>query len=208
MDSVRPDAQPPRAAQTVPARRGACHACHLRVPLYGAGIRLAHCKFLVRDGALTLSATAYTVFAIPYVSMPAEMSEDSNERSRIVSTGWHLRWRAPSSARPARLGWCRLSRRRHGYARMSLVVADLLCSDAVRVLRNPTRALNESIVTEAGFLRQLIDTLGNAHFRALAFVYLTQSWVSVPWSPQRRIMQATSRARERAGGRDVFVMME
>jgi Na+/melibiose symporter-like transporter len=32
-----------------------------------------------------LSATAYTVYAVPYLSMPAEMSTDSSERSRIMS---------------------------------------------------------------------------------------------------------------------------
>jgi Na+/melibiose symporter-like transporter len=124
----------------------------------------------------TLSATAYTVFAIPYVSMPAEMSEDSNERSRIVSYRMAFAM-AGAIVGSAGAPWLvqAFGGGRHGYARMSLVVGGI-CSAAMLCAFFATRRvrLNESIVTEAGFLRQLIDTLGNAHFRALAFVYLTQ----------------------------------
>ncbi len=35
--------------------------------------------------ALALSTTAYSIFAVPYVAMPAEMSDDSEERTVIVS---------------------------------------------------------------------------------------------------------------------------
>ncbi len=35
-----------------------------------------------------ISATSYSVFAVPYVAMPAEMSDDPNERTRIMS--WRM----------------------------------------------------------------------------------------------------------------------
>lgn len=42
-------------------------------------------KFLYVLIVFTLSATAYTVFAVPYISMPAEMSRDHKERTTIMS---------------------------------------------------------------------------------------------------------------------------
>ena len=35
-----------------------------------------------------LSAAAYSVFAVPYIAMPAEMSEDPGERSRVMA--WRM----------------------------------------------------------------------------------------------------------------------
>lgn len=44
------------------------------------GTRVAYVTFL-----LLLFATAYTVFAVPYMAMPAEMTADYHERARLIS---------------------------------------------------------------------------------------------------------------------------
>jgi len=36
-------------------------------------------------GTFMLAATTYTIFAVPYMTMPAEMSDDPRERTRIIS---------------------------------------------------------------------------------------------------------------------------
>ena len=124
----------------------------------------------------TLSATAYTVFAIPYVSLPAEMSEDSNERSRIVSYRMAFAM-AGAIVGSAGAPWLvqAFGGGRHGYARMSLVVG-VICAAAMLCAFFATRnvQLNEWTLAETGLLRQLIDTLRNRSFRALALVYLVQ----------------------------------
>ena len=64
---------------------------------------------------------------------------------------------------------------RHGYAQMSLVVG-VICAAAMLCAFFATRnvRLNEWTLAETGLLRQLIDTLRNRSFRALALVYLVQ----------------------------------
>jgi Na+/melibiose symporter-like transporter len=123
-----------------------------------------------------LSATAYTVFAIPYVSMPAEMSDDSDERVRIMSFRMAFAM-AGAVIGSAGAPWLvhGFGGGRHGYAMMSLVIGTV-CAAAMLCAFFATRhvRLNESITTQGGLGRQLADTLRNPNFRALALVYLVQ----------------------------------
>jgi len=124
----------------------------------------------------TLSATAYTVFAIPYVAMPAEMSEDSNERVRIVSYRMTFAM-AGAIVGSAFAPWLvfAFGGGRHGYACMSLIVG-AVCAAAMLAAFFATRGvqLGESPSAPGGLVQQLLDTLRNSHFRALALVYLVQ----------------------------------
>jgi GPH family glycoside/pentoside/hexuronide:cation symporter len=124
----------------------------------------------------TLSATAYTIFAIPYVSMPVEMSDDSDERVRILSFRFAFAM-AGAIIGSAGAPWLvhAFGGGRHGYARMSLVVGTI-CAAAMLCAFLATRRvrLRESIATQAGLARQLAGTLGNPSFRALALVYVVQ----------------------------------
>jgi len=124
----------------------------------------------------TLSATAYTVFAIPYVAMPAEMSENSDERGRIVSYRMAFAM-AGAIVGSAAAPWLvqAFGGGRHGYAMMSLVIG-AVCAAAMLSAFFASRGvpLNAWAASDAGLLRQLLDTLGNGRFRALAVVYLVQ----------------------------------
>jgi len=90
----------------------------------------------------TLSATAYTVFAIPYVAMPAEMSEDSNERVRIVSYRMTFAM-AGAIVGSAFAPWLvfAFGGGRHGYACMSLIVG-AVCAAAMLAVFLPPAAFN------------------------------------------------------------------
>ncbi len=123
-----------------------------------------------------LSATAYTVFAIPYVSMPAEMSADSNERTRVLAYRMSFAMAGAiigSAGAPALVH--EFGGGRHGYAAMSIVVG-LVCAAAMLSAFLATRhvRLSDSIVVEGGMGQQLVHTLRNRHFRALALVYIVQ----------------------------------
>jgi Na+/melibiose symporter-like transporter len=123
-----------------------------------------------------LSATAYTVFAIPYVSMPAEMSDDSDERVRILSFRMvfvMLGAIVGSAGAP----WLvhEFGGGRRGYALMSLVIGSA-CAGAMLCAFFATRRLrlSDSVTTQMGLARQVAHTLGNPSFRALVTVYLVQ----------------------------------
>ncbi len=70
-----------------------------------------------------ISATAYTVFAVPYISMPAEMSTDPHERTIIMS--WRMFFAMSglllgSVMSPLLVEW--FGGGRQGYAAMSFIV--------------------------------------------------------------------------------------
>ena len=66
---------------------------------------------------LLVAATAYTVFNVPYMSMPAEMVQDPYERSKLMS--FRVAWiaSAPSSASRSRPGWSLTPETPWGYPR-------------------------------------------------------------------------------------------
>ena len=123
-----------------------------------------------------LSATAYTVFAIPYVSMPAEMSADSNERTRILAYRMSFAMAGAIIGSAGAPGLVHeFGGGRHGYSAMSIVVG-LVCAAAMLSAFLATRhvRLSDSIVPEGGIAQQLAHTLRNRNFRALALVYIVQ----------------------------------
>lgn len=99
------------------------YACLFSVPTILSP--LAACLYVA--GLFTLSASAYTVFSIPYVAMPAEMSADADERVRIVSYRMAfmlLGSLAGTAGAPLLVEW--FGGGRKGYSEMSHVVA-LVC---------------------------------------------------------------------------------
>ena len=123
-----------------------------------------------------LSATAYTVFAIPYVSMPAEMSADSNERTRIMAYRMSFAMAGAIIGSAGAPGLVHaFGGGREGYSGMSIVVG-VVCAAAMLSAFLATRhvPLSESIVVDGGLGQQLAHTLRNRNFRALALVYIVQ----------------------------------
>ena len=123
-----------------------------------------------------LSATAYTVFAIPYVSMPAEMSADSGERTRIMAYRMSFAMAGAIVGSAGAPGLVHaFGGGRHGYSGMSIVVGGI-CAVAMLSAFLATRnvRLNESVVVEGGIGLQLAHALRNRHFRALALAYIMQ----------------------------------
>jgi GPH family glycoside/pentoside/hexuronide:cation symporter len=123
-----------------------------------------------------LSATAYTVFAIPYVSMPAEMSADCNERTRILAYRMSFAMAGAIIGSAGAPGLVQaFGGGRHGYSGMSIVVG-VVCAAAMLSAFIATRhvRLTESIVAKGGIGQHLAHTLRNRHFRALALVYIVQ----------------------------------
>jgi Na+/melibiose symporter-like transporter len=116
------------------------------------------------------------VFAIPYVAMPAEMSDSPEERVRIMS------FRMSFVMIGAMIGsagapWLvhEFGGGRSGYSTMSVVIGSV-CAVSMLCAFVATRRvrLEEPTVADAAFRRQLADTLGSRDFRALLAVYLTQ----------------------------------
>lgn len=127
-------------------------------------------------GMFTLSATAYTIFAIPYIAMPAEMSDDSGERVRILSfrmTFVMLGAIVGSAGAP----WlvAEFGGGRPGYATMSLIVG-AVCGSAMLCAFLATRhvRLTECTESHGDLIPQFTATLADSGFRSLALVYIVQ----------------------------------
>lgn len=123
-----------------------------------------------------LSATAYTVFAIPYVSMPAEMSADSNERTRIMAYRMSFAMAGAIVGAAVAPGLVQVfGGGRRGYSGMSIVVG-IFCAAAMLSAFVATRRvrLTESTAAPGSIVQHLAQTLRNKHFRALALVYVVQ----------------------------------
>ncbi|MFN3523791.1 MAG: MFS transporter [Phenylobacterium sp.] len=122
-------------------------------------------------------ATVYSLFAVPYAALPAEIAGDEAERARLVS------WRMVvvmagvlAGAGLAPILVERLGGGRAGYAAMSVVIA-LLCGAAmlgpVAMMRGRDR--NAAAGVDApGLPRQLAEALRSRRFRYLIGAYVAQ----------------------------------
>lgn len=123
-----------------------------------------------------LSATAFTVFAVPYIAMPAEMSDDPHERTKIMT--WRMAFMtlgillgsggAPVIVDAAGGG-------RAGYAAMSWAVG-LFCASAMLLSVFSTRRARFATRTNHPFnLReQFAAAAGNRPFVALLIALIVQ----------------------------------
>jgi glycoside/pentoside/hexuronide:cation symporter, GPH family len=124
----------------------------------------------------TLSATAYTIFAVPYIAMPTEMSTDPHERTKIMT--WRMAFMtlgillgsgfAPTLIEPMGGG-------RQGYAAMSWVVG-LFCASAMLLSVYGTRHAKFSFRSDHPFRfrEQLTAAVANRPFMALLIALIIQ----------------------------------
>ncbi|WP_321489109.1 MFS transporter [uncultured Hyphomonas sp.] len=123
-----------------------------------------------------LSATAYTVYAVPYLSMPSEMSSDSAERSRIMSyrmTFAMLGVLAGSALAPALLEF--YGGGRGGFAAMSWTIGALCAATMLLAFMGTARSPDVSAPAEDARGRgRLSDLRKDPDFLALALAYIAQ----------------------------------
>ncbi len=125
--------------------------------------------------ALLLYATGYTLFNVPYLSMPAEMSRDTHLRTRMVA------WRSLFIAGGTLFGVAiapyligQLGGGADAYAVLGRIMAGVVAFAfmACVVLTGPSRE-----VAPAGpsipLRRQFREIAGNAHFRTLLLIKIT-----------------------------------
>jgi GPH family glycoside/pentoside/hexuronide:cation symporter len=121
-------------------------------------------------------ATAYAFFQVPYVAMPAELTDSARERTRIMS------WRVAVLALAILVsgGLAPMVRTmvgsERGYAAMGLFVAVLIALGAVGAWWGTRGAPTRAVVAAPGGLRsQLALVAGNPDFRALILTFITQA---------------------------------
>ena len=123
-----------------------------------------------------LSATAYTIFAVPYIAMPAEMSTNPHERSSIMAfrmTFAMIGILAGSAAAPALVD--SFGGGRAGFRGMSFVLG-ALCGASMLLTFLGTRKIRLKAFTESSIplLQGVLLALRVRHFKALAMTYILQ----------------------------------
>jgi len=124
----------------------------------------------------TLSATAYTIFAVPYIAMPAEMSDDPHERTIIMAYRMSFAMAGiliGSALAPFLVAWN--GGGRQGYATMSVAIG-LICAISMLASFFATRTL-PTVVAQAVplSLRDLFTVLiRNRAFKILVAIYVLQ----------------------------------
>ena len=123
-----------------------------------------------------LSATAYTIFAVPYLSMPSEMSADPDERASIMA--WRLTFAmagvlAGSAAAPALVDL--FGGGRAGFAAMSWVLGGACALTMLIAFFGTARApVVAAPATLDGARPRMLDALRDRSFRRLAGAYVIQ----------------------------------
>lgn len=123
--------------------------------------------------AYVVVATAFTVFQIPYVSLAAELSEDSEERTRLLV--WRMAFVTGgiglgTAVAPMVVGW--LGGGRYGYGVMSLGLG-AVCGFFMLVSFVSTFRLGHAAPEIAPSIKEQFGRVAdNSNFRALGFVYL------------------------------------
>ena len=123
-----------------------------------------------------LSATAYTIFAVPYIAMPAEMSTNPHERSSIMAfrmTFAMLGILAGSAAAPALVD--AFGGGRAGFRGMSFVLG-ALCGVSMLMTFLGTRKTKLKAFTESSIplVHGVMLAFRVRHFKALAITYILQ----------------------------------
>lgn len=134
-------------------------------------------SFLYVLTIFTLSATAYTIFAVPYIAMPAEMSADHHERTVIMSfrMGFAMAGILIGSAiAPYLIEW--MGGGHAGYAKMSFITGGF-CAFSMLIAffatrHAPSRPAAEGTALSVG--KQISVLLRNRAFLMLMFIYVIQ----------------------------------
>jgi Na+/melibiose symporter-like transporter len=133
-------------------------------------------RFLYVLVVYVLSATAYTVFAVPYLAMPAEMSRETDERTRIMAYRMMFAMTgvlAGSAAAPALLA--AFGGGRAGFSAMSFILGGLCAFTMLVAFFGTARAPVVDVPECAtGQRSRLLDALREPPFRKLALAYLLQ----------------------------------
>jgi sugar (glycoside-pentoside-hexuronide) transporter len=124
----------------------------------------------------TLSATAYTIFAVPYITMPAEMSADTHERTVIMTYRMVFATAGlliGASVAPMLVDW--FGGGRAGYASMSYVVGGF-CAATMMVTVFSTQSVKATTYTPSSLpiKEQLLLGLRNRPFFVLLSAYFLQ----------------------------------
>lgn len=121
-----------------------------------------------------LSATAYTIFAVPYLSMPAEMSADPHERASIMAYRMSFAMTgvlAGAAAAPALL--VAFGGGRGGFAAMSWVLGGV-CAVAMLVAFFGTAKAPVIPPPPEARKARFLDAVRDSRFRMLALAYIVQ----------------------------------
>ncbi|MEO0995927.1 MAG: MFS transporter [Pseudomonadota bacterium] len=125
--------------------------------------------------ALLLYATGYTLFNVPYLSMPAEMSLDTHVRTRMVA------WRSLFIAGGTMFGVAfapylvgRLGGGADAYQTLALIMAATVAAAFIGcvVLTGERQNMGEDD-TAMPILKQLATIVANPHFRSLMMIKIT-----------------------------------
>lgn len=122
-------------------------------------------------------ATAYTMFSVPYLTMPAEITSDPAERTRLISFRVYATGAASlltGSVGPLLLVWFGGDRAAHG--EMALVFAGVILAAGLLAFV-ATKASNETPVAagyRSSFVRDALIVVRDGPFLRLAAVELTR----------------------------------
>jgi len=125
----------------------------------------------------TLSATAYTIYAVPYIAMPAEMSADHHQRTIIMSYRMTFAMAGillGSALAPYVVAWA--GGGRDGYAAMSYVVGGI-CAASMLTAFFATRDVPSTMPgagTTPPLAAQFRMLVRNRPFQILLAIYVTQ----------------------------------
>ncbi|MCB2114507.1 MAG: MFS transporter [Parvularculaceae bacterium] len=122
-----------------------------------------------------LSATAYTIFAVPYLSMPAEMSEDADERASIMAYRMSFAMTgvlAGAALAPALVAY--FGGGRAGFSAMSWVLAAVCAVTMLAAFSGTARAPDITSGKRTNGERRLLAPFRHPGFSLLAAAYFLQ----------------------------------
>jgi len=134
-------------------------------------------SFLYVVIVFALSATAYTIYAVPYIAMPSEMSSDHKERTVIMSFRMAFAMGGillGLTLAPYLVSW--FGGGREGYAAMSYTVG-LICAASMIVAFVATRnapRVDRAEGTKINVWAHFEDVLKSRSFRILVAIYILQ----------------------------------
>lgn len=125
--------------------------------------------FVLATSAYLLTATAYSLYAVPYIALPAELGRDPAARTRLMAhrMGWGLTGVLIGSAGAPMLV-AAFGGGASGYSSMAVILACL--SFAVMII--PAICIREPAPRERDGPLNSLSVLADPAFVALAFVYL------------------------------------
>src|SRR5699024_5067359 len=129
--------------------------------------------------AFTACASAYAFFQVPYISMPAEMTLDYRERTRLMT--WRVIILAlailiSGGVAPAIVNAFGGQSTAEGYRWMGVFVAALLALGALSAWRGTARAPEHAVNASTGGLREQLRIVAtSSDFRAVLGTFIVQA---------------------------------